>query len=121
MIAGTVFYFMLLYKLWSLVQDGRAETTPGQAIGFLFIPFFNLYWQFVAVWGLSKDLNRYAREHNIIAPPANEGHALTVCILHCCAIVPYAGVLAAVAAMVFLIIAVNSMCETAVAIVQGQQ
>ena len=46
----------------------------------MFIPLFNLYWQFVAVWGLSKDLNRYSREHNIIAPQANESLALAGCI-----------------------------------------
>ena len=119
LIAGLVFYFMLLYKLWCAVQDGRAESTPGKAVGFMFIPFFNLYWQFVAIWGLSKDLNRYAREHNIAAPQANEALALTGCILNCCAIIPYAGIFAAIAAMIILIIAVKGMCDTTVAIIQS--
>jgi len=118
-IAGVVFYVMLLYKLWCTVQDGRAESTPGKAIGFMFIPFFNLYWQFVAIWGLSKDLNRYAREHNVAAPQANEALALTGCILNCCAIIPYAGILAAIAGLIVLIIAVNGMCDTAAAIIQS--
>ena len=51
LIAAAVFYFIMLYRLWQTVQDGRARTTPGKAIGFLFIPFFNIYWQFVAIWG----------------------------------------------------------------------
>lgn len=118
-IAGVVFYVMLLYKLWCTVQDGRAESTPGKAIGFLFIPFFNLYWQFVAFWGLSKDLNRYAREHGIAAPQANESLALTGCILNCCTVIPYAGLLAAIAAVIISIIAVKGMCDTAAAIIQS--
>ena len=63
MFVGWVFYLMLLYKLWCVVQDGRAQTTPGQAVGFLFIPCFNIYWQFVSFWGLAKDLNRVSREY----------------------------------------------------------
>ena len=45
------------------------ESTPGQAVGFCFIPCFNLYWQFVAFWGLSKDLNRYAALRTVSKPP----------------------------------------------------
>lgn len=28
--------------------------TSGKAVGFLFIPFFGLYWSFESVWGLGK-------------------------------------------------------------------
>lgn len=63
MLAGSILMFVLLYKLWSVVQDGQAATTPGKAVGFLFIPFFNFYWIFQAFWGLAKDLNRYIKQH----------------------------------------------------------
>jgi len=119
LIAGVVFHMMLLYKLWCVVQDGRAESTPEKAIGFLFIPFFNIYWQFVAIWGLSKDLNRYSRAYGIVAPEASESLALTVCILNCCSIIPYLGMLTAIASMIVAIIAVKGMRDTAVAIIQN--
>jgi predicted RNA-binding Zn-ribbon protein involved in translation (DUF1610 family) len=119
LIAGVVFHFMLLYQLWCTVQDGRAASTPGQAIGFLFIPFFNIYWQFVAIWGLAKELNRYSREHNIAAPEVNEGLALTVCILNCCSIIPYLGILTALAGMIIAIIEAKGMCDAAVAIIRS--
>ena len=90
-LAGWVCYLILLYKLWSVVQDGRAQTSPGAAVGLLFIPCFNVYWQFVAYWGLSKELNRISREYRFSVPQANEQLALTACILHCCGIVPYFG------------------------------
>ena len=37
------------------IQDGYARTTPGLAVGLMFIPVFNIYWQFVALKGLAED------------------------------------------------------------------
>ena len=52
-----VFGCLILHKLWSLIPTHKARTTPGKAVGFLFIPFFNSYWLFVAIYGLAKALN----------------------------------------------------------------
>jgi hypothetical protein len=60
---------ILLYKLWTVIQDGYARTTPGVAVGFCFIPIFNFYWIFVAYHGLGQDLNRYLRDAGIRAQP----------------------------------------------------
>jgi len=46
------------YKCWKAVPKEIARTTPGKAIGFLFIPFFNFYWAFVSYMGLAEDLNK---------------------------------------------------------------
>ena len=46
--------------MWAAIQDGYARTTPGKAIGFMFIPFFNIYWMFQAIWGYSKDYNNFS-------------------------------------------------------------
>jgi len=46
------------YKCWKVVPKEIARTTPGKAIGFLFIPFFNFYWAFVSYMGLAEDLNK---------------------------------------------------------------
>lgn len=58
-----VVWLVLVYKMWSAIQDGNARTTPGKACGFLFIPLFNLYWVFQAVWGFAKDYNRLVDRH----------------------------------------------------------
>ena len=47
----------ILHKLWSLIPANKARTTPGKAVGFLFIPLFNLYWTFVAFYCLTRVLN----------------------------------------------------------------
>lgn len=116
--AGGVCYLILLYKLWSVVQDGRAQTTPGAAVGLMFVPCFNIYWQFVAFWGLSKELNRISREYGFVVPEANEPLALTACILHCCGIIPYLGALATLVGIIVSIISVKNMCDVAVAIIR---
>ena len=52
-----VFGSLILHKLWSLIPTHKARMTPGKAVGFLFIPIFNCYWIFVAIYGLAKALN----------------------------------------------------------------
>lgn len=57
--------WMLLYRCWMIIQDGEARTTPGRAVGFLFVPFFNLYWIHVVTVGLAEDMNRYCEARKI--------------------------------------------------------
>jgi len=63
LVAGAVLQYILVYKLWQVVQDGFARTSPGQAVGFMFIPYFNYYWFLPAYYGLAKDLNSYIDRH----------------------------------------------------------
>jgi predicted RNA-binding Zn-ribbon protein involved in translation (DUF1610 family) len=113
-LVGFITYYVLLFKLWNVVQDGRAQTTPGCAVGFLFIPCFNIYWQFVAIWGLAKELNRISREYNIGAREANETLALTECIVFCSMVI--AGLLALIAWFIIKIFVMKNLCDVAVAI-----
>ena len=79
--AGMVISHILLYRFWCVIQDGEARTTPGKAVGFCFIPFFNLYWIYVAIVGLAKDMNAYRTQWNIEGPRVSEGLALTWFVL----------------------------------------
>lgn len=80
-IAGVIIYYILLYRFWLLIQDGKARTSPGKAVGFCFIPFFNFYWIYVAIVGLAKDMSLYCRERNIECPLPSEGLALAAYII----------------------------------------
>lgn len=64
-----IFQFLLLFKMWTVIQDEHARTTPAKAIGFLFIPFFGIYWLFNVWGGFPTDYNKYIERHNISAPP----------------------------------------------------
>lgn len=77
----TIVGLVLLYKVWAAIQDGHASTTPGKAVGFLFIPFFQLYWVFRAYWGYAKDYNFYIDRHNISTSRLPEGLFLAYCIM----------------------------------------
>jgi hypothetical protein len=78
---GTVIALVLLYKAWKAIQDGQVRTTPGRAVGFLFIPFYNFYWIFQAYWGLAKDYNSYISRHDISAARLPHGLFLAFCII----------------------------------------
>ncbi len=74
---------VVLYKAWASIQDlPRVTTSPGKAVGFLFIPFFNIVWMFFAFYKWAVDYNRRkASVHGAGAPPASEALFLTHCIL----------------------------------------
>ena len=88
--------FVWLYKMWDAIQDGHARATPGQAVGFIFIPFFNLYWIFRAFWGFAEDCNQYLDRHALSARKLSTGVFLAytiVSIFGGIAAIPVAGYL----------------------------
>ena len=77
-----VLFAILIYKMWKAIPQTVARTTAGKAVGFLFIPVFNLYWWFQAVWGWSQDWNSYAAESEGKVPRMSEGLALSIAIFN---------------------------------------
>jgi hypothetical protein len=77
-----VFFYINIYRGWLCLQPGGVEITPGKAVGFLFIPFFQLYWIFVAINGLPKDWNRIVASFEDLkgAPRLKEGTFLAFSI-----------------------------------------
>jgi hypothetical protein len=65
MIVTTIFWCILLYRHWLVLQGHGARTTPGKAVGFGFIPLFNFYWWYIAYVGLAEDNNKYISEEGI--------------------------------------------------------
>jgi hypothetical protein len=124
LITGAVFGYMILFKCWKTIQDGRPRTTPGKAVGFMFIPFFNLYWQFVAFLGLAKDMNRYMKTRKIRSALINEEIALWYCILTCASgllafFLPLA-ILVSIASFVLWILLLKSLKNAAIAILRSR-
>jgi len=79
-IVMTVYPFVLLAKMWGSIQDGVTTVTPGKAIGFLFIPFFNLYWIFKAWGGFADEYNGFAARHRLNVIPVSSGVYITYAI-----------------------------------------
>ena len=119
-VLSMVFFFIMMHKFWSIIQDGAARTTPGKAVGFWFIPVFNFYWFFVAFHGLAKDMNQYVKDRDWKIPEVSEGLALTYCILSCCSVIPLLGVLAAVAGCIIWILTMKQLKDTAIGIIEAK-
>ncbi len=81
-IVSWIFFYMNIYRGWVCLQPGGVEITPGKAVGLLFIPFFQLYWIFVAINGLPKDWNRIVSSFEDLknAPKLKEGTFLAFSI-----------------------------------------
>jgi hypothetical protein len=88
-----VWYFALLaygivgmiwtYKFWSWIPPEQRHTpmwkkyiSPGQALGFMFIPYFNIYWMFVLYLGIADILERMR-----VAYPTEKGPAKNLALL----------------------------------------
>lgn len=110
---------IILYHLWEyLIAQFKAEgltpsiETPGKAIGFLFIPFFNFYWIFMAYGRLSADLNKLA-ERRYSSVPIPSGMGILVSFLMLSSAIPLIGMItgffsAFIILPVFLSKAINS-------------
>jgi hypothetical protein len=114
MFTQIILSYVVIYKMWSSIQGGRAtRTSPGKAIGFLFIPFFNLYWLFQVWGGFPTDYNRYVEERSLPLPNLSSGIYIAYPVL---LFIPVLGIL--LAPFVFILVAaktcdaVNSLAAT---------
>jgi len=85
LIASFIYWCKLLYELWKLIPSDIARTTPGKAVGFLFIPLFVYYWCFVSLLGLCNDLEKVLQQRGI-QYQINKGLGKALCVLICCTI-----------------------------------
>lgn len=85
LIPATVFCSMLHYQCWHALPAEYRVTSPGRAIGFLFIPFFNLYWAFVSWVKLADGYEVWQRESKVANRYTMRGLGITQAILFCLA------------------------------------
>ncbi len=110
-IYASVAMCVMVYRMWKAIQDGQARTTPGKAVGFLFIPFYNFYWVFQAYWGFSKDYNAFIDRHSIATNRLPEGLFLAYAILSVAGVIPYVGMFVGIAGLIIFIILVVKICD----------
>ena len=120
LVAAMVFQYMLLHGLWKTVQDGHARTTPGKAVGYLFIPVFNIYWMFVAHHGLAQELNRVIDREGAGVVKPSEGLALTFCILFCASAIPLVNLAAAIALPIVGVIHLKQLKDAGVGLLRAR-
>jgi len=89
-----------IHRMWSVVSRSEDDPTPGAAVGLLCVPFFNLYWMFRAIPGLSAALERELHERD---PSGRHSTGwivgLAACILFC---IPYLNLASPIVFVVWL-------------------
>ena len=108
---ASVLFVIVIYRMWAAIQDGHARTDPGRAVGFLFIPFFNIYWAFQALVGFAKDYNSYLDRHGLDLRRLPEGIFVAYIILCLAAWIPFVGMLLVAANMVVGAIMIAKVCD----------
>jgi hypothetical protein len=79
-------YYALMHG--KLPYTSKGDPSGSKAVGFLFVPFFNLYWQFVVFRRLCVRINEQRKVHGL-PPSAPSGFAIVVCALN---LVPYVNI-----------------------------
>ncbi|NRA34145.1 MAG: hypothetical protein HRU17_12465 [Polyangiaceae bacterium] len=59
----------LLFQMWEAIQDGHARCSPVEALSYLFVPVFNIYWVFQVFGGYVTDYNAYVARHRMGRKP----------------------------------------------------
>jgi hypothetical protein len=89
LIAYGILAMIWTYKFWSWIPPEQRHTpmwkkyiSPGQALGFMFIPYFNIYWMFVLYLGIADILERMR-----VVYPTEKGPAKNLALMRI--IVPF--------------------------------
>jgi hypothetical protein len=74
---------MWLHQFWSWIPPEQRHTSmwrkyisPGTAVGFMFIPYFNIYWMFVIYLGIADIMERLRVQY-----PCSKGPAKNIALI----------------------------------------
>ena len=104
LIISEVYDFILLYRSWQIAKYYAAQrnitffpnVTPAKAVAFMFIPFFNIYWIYVAHVDLEEGLD-------MLIGKKGSGIAFKFVIACWLSLIPYVGIIPAIFALIFAI------------------
>jgi len=67
LIGSVLIELLLFYKMWAAIKDKQVSISPSKAVGFLFIPVFNIYWTLCMLIGFVEDYNAFIQRHMVKA------------------------------------------------------
>lgn len=83
-IVALVFVSLLHHRCWESLPSRFRVTTPSKAVGYLFIPLFNLYWAFISWPKLADGLLAWQKTQRTSVLTDARGLALSYAILFVC-------------------------------------
>ena len=100
MLIPAIFYCLTLQKALTRVAPENRAMAPGM-VWLLFIPLFNIVWNFMVVLNMAKSLGAEFKQRNIPSEPEpGKGLGLAMCILACCGIIPVVNWFSGIATLV---------------------
>lgn len=95
-----IFYVLTLYRALTRCAPESRAMEPG-LVWLLFVPFFNLIWNFIVVFRVATSLGNEFRRRGVAAP-ADTGRdlGLAMSILACLGFIPLLGILCSLAGLV---------------------
>jgi hypothetical protein len=61
LLAAVAIELLLFYRMWDAIPAAQASISPGKAVGFLFIPGFNIYWALLMLTAFTEDCSARLR------------------------------------------------------------
>ena len=102
---------VFIHRMWASIQGGSARMTPGQAVGYLFIPFFNIYWIFQVFRGFARDFNSMLYRCDTNPEPLPEGIFLAFSIITLTVWIPALGQITSIIGQILLLLIVSRVCD----------
>jgi hypothetical protein len=81
----------LTYSMWFSIRDDYARTTPGKAVGFLFIPIYNIYWMYHVLVGFVEDYNNFISRNELEVSVLKDDIFKAYFFLYIASIIPIVG------------------------------
>jgi hypothetical protein len=105
MILPLIFYLLTLQGVLQQVKPENRKMDPGM-VWLILIPLFGIVWQFIVVGNIADSLKAEFAQRGVNPGEERPGYniGLTYCILMCCGIIPFLGILAAIGGFVCWII-----------------
>ncbi len=108
MLIALINFLVLLFRVWRFTIDQSRHhnftpsiDTPGKAVGFLFIPIYNLYWAFQVIGKLPVNLNAVADVKGS-SQRVSEGLGKALTVLMVIGVIPFVGYLTTITSIYIL-------------------
>jgi len=86
-VLAIVFVSILHYQCWKALPERYRATTPGKAVGYLFIPIYNFYWAFISWPKLAEGIVQWQKSLGKTALADARSLAITYAVIFVCSIV----------------------------------
>lgn len=110
-VPGIIVLCFFIYRMWAAIQDGETRTTPGLAVGLIFVPLFNFYWVFRVYPGFAAEYNAYAARNGLSVPALPRAPYAVLAVCSVLGIIPYLGILSGLVGLILLGVVISVTCD----------